>query len=180
MKIVDKMKLDDGKEIVFRTPTIKDSANVCAFYNKVIKETQFLSRITPVTLKEEKKWVESMGKKVKKKDAVYIGAFFSGKLIGSTSVERKSEQTQKHVGFFGICILQEFTGKGIGKKLMELAEKNARGMKIEIMFLSVYGQNNIAQGLYRKMGFNEIGKMSNGIKHGSEYDDDILMCKVLK
>src|SRR3989338_8751113 len=112
MKIIDKMKLDDGREIIIRFPEKNDAKEAWKFYNKVIKETESLSRITPVSLKDEKKWVDEVILKMKKKKSVNLFAEHDGKIIGSASIERKTDQRKSHVGRFGICILQEFTGIG--------------------------------------------------------------------
>ena len=55
-KTVDRVKIKKGKkeiEIVIRYPKRSDLTKIWKFYNKVIKETPFLARITPVSRKEE-------------------------------------------------------------------------------------------------------------------------------
>ncbi len=178
--ILDKMKLDDGRTIVFRYPRRSDLRQVWKYYNKVTKETEFLARITPIPLKDEKKWFEGMLKKIKKDDASYIIAECDGTVIGTSSIERRWEEVHKHVGNFGIAILNEYHGKKIGTKLMQLIEREAKKMNIEIMHFSVYATNSVAQGLYRKMGFVEVGRIPLTIRHRTKQDDEIIMYKVLK
>jgi ribosomal protein S18 acetylase RimI-like enzyme len=178
--MIDKMKLDDGREVIFRYPEKSDLRKMWKFYNKVINETEFLARITPVSLRDERKWFDAMLSKVKKKDQVYIIAECDGDMIGSTDINRKFEEVHKHVGAFGIAVLREYHGKKIGTRLMQLVEKEAKKMKIEILQLSVYGTNSVAQGLYRKMGFVEAGRVPLTIRHRSRQDDEIIMYKVIR
>ena len=171
-----------GKKIpvIIRYPKKSDVNGIWKFYNKVIKETEFLSRITPVSLKDEKKWVANAIKSMKKGNSAYIIIESDGKIVGSSTVERKSEEVHKHVGGFGIAILQEYTGIGLGRRLMELIEKEAKNMELEIIQLSVYGKNKVAHGLYKKTGFIEACKIPKLIKRKNSYDDDIIMYKALK
>lgn len=180
MKIIDKMKLDDGREIIIRFPEKNDAKEAWKFYNKVIKETESLSRITPVSLKDEKKWVDEVILKMKKKKSVNLFAEHDGKIIGSASIERKTDQRKSHVGRFGICILQEFTGIGLGRRMMTEIEKESRKMKLEVLELDVFGKNKIAQKLYNKMGFTSIGEIPRSVKIKDGYDSDIIMYKVLR
>jgi RimJ/RimL family protein N-acetyltransferase len=167
-------------EIVIRAPKRSDVREVWSFYNRVIRETPFLSRITPVPLSEEKKWLAGVLNKMKKKKAVQLLAEHDGKIVGSCSVEKGSEAAA-HTGTYGICVLQRYTGCGLGTKMTEhviaLAKKE---MKTEVLRLNVYHRNKIAQGLYKKMGFRYVGKIPNGRKRGRVYMDDIIMYKVLK
>lgn len=167
-------------EVVIRYPKKSDLMQIWKFYNKVIKETEFLARYSFVPLKEEKKWIEDVIGGMKKKDKVHLMAEAEGKIIGSASVERKNVERKKHSADFGIAILQEYSGLGIGRRLMTLLEKDARSININVIELGVYGRNKIAQGLYKKMGFKVVGRIPKCVKTRSGFDDDIIMYKVLK
>jgi len=170
-----------GKKIplIIRYPKRSDVKLVWKFYNKVIKETEFLARITPVSLKEEKKWIDDAIRKMKNCDGIQLFAEYNGKIVGSCSINRKSEQRQAHIGDVGICILQEFTGFGLGRQMMIAVEKESGNMKLKILELSFNDRNKIARKLYRKMGFIEAGKIPRAIKIRRGYDNDIKMYKVL-
>ena len=183
-KIVDRVKIKIGNkeiEIVIRYPKKSDLTKIWKFYNKVIKETEFLSRFSPVSLKEEKKWLKDVFQKIKKKNLVYLLVEHEGRIVGSTTVGREPDQSHLHEGVYGISILQSYTGFGIGKKLtnhvISLARKE---MKLEIIYLIVFGKNKIAQKFYRKSGFKYVGKIPKGVKRGKKYQDEIIMYKVLK
>ena len=172
----------NGKKIpiIIRYPKKTDARDVCTFFNKAIKETEFLARITSVSLKDEKKWIDDAIRKIENCDGVQLFAECNGKIVGSCSINRKSEQRQAHIGDMGICILQEFTGLGIGKCMMTVAEKESTNMKLRMLELSVNGKNKVARNMYRKIGFIEAGKIPRAIKTGRGYDNDIKMYKVLK
>lgn len=167
-------------EIILRYPKKSDVREVWKFYNKVIKETEFLSRIKPVTLKEEKTWVKSKIKSMRKGDSVQLLAECGDRIIGSSGVDRRPEQRMPHAGRFGIAILQEFTGLGIGRRMMAAIERESKHIGLRILELSVFGGNKIAQKFYKKMGFKKVGKIPRAIKIRKGFDDEIIMYKVLK
>ncbi len=130
----------NGKKtpVIIRYPKKSDVKEVWRFYNKVIKETENLSRISPVSLKDERKWIYDV-----------------------------------------IAILQEFTGLGLGTKMMTNLEKHIiSGLKI--LMLDVYEKNKIAQNLYKKMGFKSIGAVPYSVKTKKCFESGIIMYKVLK
>ncbi|MFA4820395.1 MAG: GNAT family N-acetyltransferase [Candidatus Aenigmatarchaeota archaeon] len=182
-KIIDTFFVEkEGKKmpIIIRYPKKSDLNNIWKFYNKVIKETPFLARMTSVGMKEEKKWFTKIFDDIKKKKYIYLIAEHDGKIIGSTTAGKKFSEVEQHVGSYGISILQWYAGLGIGTRLSENILRLAKEMKIEILELSVYSENKIAQGLYKKMGFKIAGKVPHGIKRGKKYMDNIFMYKVLK
>ena len=167
-------------EVTIRYPKKSDLRQIWKFYNKVIKETEFLPRITPVSLSDERKWLAGVLDGMRKNDKIQIFAEYDGRISGSCSIERRPTQRHAHIAGFGICILQEFTGMGLGKRLMREIEKEALKSRFKIVELSVYGRNKIAQSLYRKMGFKAGGKVPKAVKIRHGFDDDIKMFKVLK
>ena len=60
-------------------------------------------------------------------------------------------------------------------KVIEEAKKRLKGLRI--IRLSVFGNNPIAQKLYKKMGFSEYGKLPKGLLHKDAFIDHIYMYK---
>ncbi|MEK6888378.1 MAG: GNAT family N-acetyltransferase [Candidatus Aenigmatarchaeota archaeon] len=172
----------EGKKIpiIIRYPKKSDARGVWTFFNTAIKETEFLARVTPVPMKDETKWIKDAINKIKKRDMIQLFAEHDGKIVGSSSIRRRDRQRHEHIGDFGIVVLQEYTGVGIGNRLMLSTERQSSGMGLKMLQLSVYERNKIAQNLYRKMGFKVAGKIPNAAKTRKEYDNEIMMYKVLK
>ncbi|MFA6361837.1 MAG: GNAT family N-acetyltransferase, partial [Candidatus Shapirobacteria bacterium] len=112
---------------------------------------------------------------------VIIGAFVEKEVIGIGDISLGYGATN-HVGDFGITVAKKFRGEGIGKKLMELViQKSIENIKdLKIITLEVFGNNPIAQNLYKKMGFIEYGRLPGGLKRQGEFVDEILMYKKIK
>ena len=71
-------------------------------------------------------------------------------------------------------------GQGIGEKLVAVLTTRAKKiLKIKMIRLEVFSTNKRAIGFYKKMGFNKIGVIKNGLKHYGRYIDEIIMIKYL-
>lgn len=108
-------------------------------------------------------------------------AFVDNKLAGSASIILNN-LVRKHTGTFGIVIDDNFRGDGIGQSLMEtVIQESIKSIKdLKIITLEVFGDNLVAQNLYKKMGFIEYGRLPSGIKHKDNFVDAILMYKLVK
>lgn len=71
---------------------------------------------------------------------------------------------------YTFAVLPEFSGRGIGTKLLEEAEKTARENKMEAIRLDVLDRNEPAIKLYEKCGFEYIDTVDLGYgKYGLDY-----------
>jgi RimJ/RimL family protein N-acetyltransferase len=177
MEYIDIFITKSGKEVKFRYPTIDDAEILKNYINEIsLEETFILMQGVQKTLRDEIKWIRNFLKNPNK--TVIILAFVGEKLIGVSDISLKDE-AKKHIGSFGITITKEFRGDGVGEKLMGLviseSIKNIKDLKI--IELEVFGQNKIAQNLYRKLGFIEYGKLPKSLKRHGQFDDAIYMYK---
>ncbi|WCK56736.1 GNAT family N-acetyltransferase [Aneurinibacillus sp. Ricciae_BoGa-3] len=100
----------------------------------------------------------------------------NGKIVGNLTFRCGTRPRTVHAGEFGLTILQEYSGLGIGRRLMEFMLGWARDTKrIYKINLRVRDGNNRAIQLYRKMGFIEEGRIKRGFLIGEKFHDAILM-----
>ena len=88
----------------------------------------------------------------------------------------------KHEGVFGISVLKDYRGKGLGKLLMKLALDEAikNLPNLRIITLGVFSTNDLAKEMYKNFGFIEFGRLPEGIFHRGKYIDHIYMYKKVK
>lgn len=85
--------------------------------------------------------------------------------------ERIAHQTD-----FAISVKKKYWGIGVGTELMKIMIDFARANgKTEVIHLGVKEDNVAAIELYKKMGFEEIGRYRNYFKIGDKYWDELLM-----
>lgn len=174
-KIVKQFKID-GERVAFRYPRASDLEGLFELVNAIVDDKAMVSSQTKKTKKEERAWLVSILKNIKKKEGIYLVVEIGGKIMGNAGVERHKESSRKHVGVFGIMLRREIRGKGIGEKLLRcIIDEAKKVLKVKIITLEVMGSNKVAQHLYEKCGFRVVGTIKSGVRHYDRYEDDVLM-----
>ena len=179
MEYIDTFTSKSSKKINFRYQTIEDAEDLKNYINKISAEQSFiLLQGFQNTLESETNWLKDKLEKISKNQSVYLCGFYNDQLVACAEVELGIE-AKSHVGNFGISVALAFRGQSIGEKIMELTinESIKKLSELRIVTLEVFGQNQIGQNLYRKMGFTEYGKLPNSIKRRGQFDDAIYMYK---
>ena len=70
---------------------------------------------------------------------------------------------EKDTVWLGIAVSEGYTGKGLGKKIMNELISCAREKKIKDIRLSVYKNNIPAQKLYEKLGFEKVDETEESL-----------------
>jgi ribosomal protein S18 acetylase RimI-like enzyme len=182
MKIVYQGKTKTGKEIIIRYPEIGDELKLWEYINKLSKEKTFVRlQGEEVSKEDEAKYLNNLLLKIKEHQCVHLLVFCGDELISASGIEMR-DKTEKHLGIFGIAILNGFRGEGLGKLLMDLILKEAEKeiSDLKIVTLEVYSTNSIAQSLYQKMGFVQYGLLPKGISRAGTFEDAILMYKNIR
>lgn len=86
---------------------------------------------------------------------------------------------RRHVGAIGMCVHDEWQGKGIGKALMqaglELADNWLNLTRLE---LEVYTDNEAAIRLYERFGFEHEGTLRQHAFRDGRYVDSYMMARL--
>ncbi len=113
-------------------------------------------------------------------NSLFIAAEYKGKIIGVLNFSGGNRERIAHCGMFGMSVLKEYWGIGVGTSLVDFmldwAEETDIIKKIE---LQVRADNKRAIQLYKKMGFVVEGRLRRSIKIAGEYFDTLYMGKVI-
>lgn len=111
--------------------------------------------------------------------AVKLVALHEGEVIGNIGLEQYSRIRQRHVGAIGMGVAVAWQGKGVGSRLMEAVLDVADNwMNLRRVELTVYFDNEAAQGLYRKFGFETEGRLRDYAVRDGVYVDAISMARL--
>jgi RimJ/RimL family protein N-acetyltransferase len=109
-------------------------------------------------------------------DNFALGAFDPA-LIGMIGFFREPRGKTRHKGgIWGMYVVREAQGRGVGRALLEAAIAEARRIQgLEQIGLYVVSGNQVACHLYRSFGFEVYGVERHALKIGDQYYDEDLM-----
>lgn len=174
--------MDILNSISFRMVERRDTDILLDYINTLSKEqTYIMYQGRQLTFEAEDRYIEQFVRDVEMGNAVKILAFYEDQLVGVADATRSVYETEPHICTFGIMMKKEWRGKGIGSLLMDktLEAVVTHMAGISIIRLGVFGNNPIAERMYRKKGFIQYGVLPKGLKHKEDYVDHIFMYKRL-
>lgn len=167
----------NNQKILIRPPKMSDLESSLGMINSLVEEKAMLTVQKKLTLKEEREYLEKI---IKDRNSIHLFLIIDKEVMGSARVT-KNNGTKNHIGELGISLRKEARGKGLGEKLTkEVISKAIKKFKLKIITLEVYSKNKIAQNLYKKIGFQKIGIIKEGIKYFDTYEDVVIMVKYIK
>jgi len=152
---------------------------ILEFVNELGEEDTFLSFYPgkKITREEEEVWLNNRLKQIENKSQLIYWAVFDGKIVGGVDITRGATVREWHIGTVGLMVRKDFRGEGLGKFLLEFVLKKAKELGIRTANLGVFSDNDIARRLYCKVGFEEYGKLPDGLLRKNKFSDHIYMFK---
>lgn len=102
--------------------------------------------------------------------------------LGTVGFSRnESEKTAHRAILWGMYVVPEARGRGIGKRLIdELIKRAEQTVDLEHICLAVVTSNKPACRLYENAGFKTYGTEPRALKVGAHYYDEYLMVRHVK
>lgn len=170
------MILKNGMVLTIEKATKDDAEKVVNYLNVVGGESDNLTfglNGFGSTVEAEEEFIENL--LTSNTSAMFIGKV-DGEIMCVGNVTGYKRERLAHQSDIAISVKKEFWGMGVGSCLMQTMIDFARGTgTTEILHLGVRAGNETAMKLYRKMGFEEIGRNKNLFKIQGVYHDEILM-----
>ena len=163
-----------GKRVKLRAFREDDLKNALAMMNNQAV-TRYLQFMRPISLVQERAWIESMMRgdhpdafsyAIDSSDGEYLGS------VGLMHIDRRNRSAE-----LGISIARpEEWGKGYGTEAALLMLRHGfEELNLHRIHLRVYAYNARGQKSYAKLGFVEEGRLREGhFRHGA-YHDVVLM-----
>ena len=170
------MILKNGMELIISRTKKEDAREIVEFLNIIGGESDNLTfgkNEFHMSVEDEEKYLEEVENS--KTTAFFIGRI-DGKIVCSCSLISPKRERLAHQATLGISVKKEYWNMGIATELMKVMIDFAKSNgQTEIIHLGVRADNHSAIHLYKKMGFEEIGRYKNFFKVNGEYFDDVLM-----
>lgn len=170
------IKLNNGCMASIRNASKSDAKEMLIYIDRISKESDNLTfgeGEFGITLDQEENFIESISMK---NNALFIVAEMEGKIIGNLSFAGGVRPRTAHTGEFGVSVLKEYWGLGVGTELITyLIQWCKQTGIVRKVNLKVRSDNYSAIHVYKKLGFNEEGVITRDLLIGSEFYDSILM-----
>lgn len=166
--------------ITIRSAEKRDAKELSEVRLKIDGETEYLDREPGEAL------INKCGfKRLIKRDSesprnLFLVAEVDGRIVGFSRCEGNDLKRTKHRIEFGVCILKDYWGFGIGTLFLEESISWATANRISKITLLVLESNEKAIQLYKKYGFKVEGMLKNDkILSDGKYYNTVIMGKML-
>lgn len=163
MKYEQKIVLKNGKEALIRNGNASDGLAVYEVFNLTHAETDYLLSYPDENSFVPEQEARFLEEKAESPNETELIAIIDGKVAGTAGIEAVGKKYKvKHRAEFGISVLKEYWGLGLGKALTEACIQCAKDAGYDQVELNVVAENDRAISLYRSFGFVEYGRNPRG------------------
>ena len=168
-----------GRAVTLRIMGPHDARAMRDFLNAISIEHTFITwQGEIISLLEEEAFLLAELRRFDEHESVRVLAWVGRDLVGIANVTLRT-RVERHVGDLGISIARDYRADGIGRLLLDQTLDLAAEWltELEVVALSVFGNNEVAIRLYQQMGFVEYGRLVNGVRHLGQLVDNVLMAR---
>lgn len=163
MKYNKTIALKNGKSCCIRNGIESDGQAVLECFNLTHEETDYLLSYPDENSYDPAKEGQFLKQKSESENEVQLVAEVDGKIVGIAGIEAVGAKYKvRHRAEFGISVIKDFWGLGIGRALVEACIESARAAGYLQLELSAVAENARAISLYKAFGFSEYGRNPKG------------------
>lgn len=175
-----KYKLKDGREVIIRSLRSEDAESNNEFRRKLSTETKFTLHYEGMDLpsiEETKRWIESYENNPQ---FIALAAFDGDAVIAglSLSLPRPNHPWAGHVGYFGMAVLENYSGNGIATQLLRTLDGHAIKVGVTRIEATVRTENIKAVNLYKKCGYTIEGTRKSSTYIDGKFHDEFFIAKL--
>ncbi len=173
--------LKDGRTAIMQSPVSAHAHQMISYMKTMSAETECVGRYPEEIVETPEYEAELLDKTLESPNSVQISVFVDGVLAANATVTPYSSRIKfRHRAIFGIAVLKEYWGLGMGRLLTNACMQCARGMGYAQIELTALEENRKGIALYESVGFERWGRLEGGshLKDGS-IKAEIYMVKYL-
>lgn len=164
---------------IIRSAMEKDAKNLSEVRFQIDGETENLDREKGEAFIDELGFKQIINDDTESIINLFLVAEVNERIVGFSRCEGSKLKRSSHKVEFGVCVLKEYWGYGIGKNLLKEAVNWADLNEIKKITLNVLETNDKAIKLYKKYGFEEEGVLKEDkLLSDGNYYNTILMGRI--
>lgn len=165
MKYNQKIIAKNGQEILIRNAEASDGEAVLENFNLTHAETDYLLSYPGEIGFDAEQESSFLERRADSRNEIELLALVDGKIVGTAGIGAIGAKYKVvHRAEFGISVLKEYWGLGIGRILMEVCIQCAKDAGYLQLELDVVADNERAVSMYKKAGFVEYGRNPKGFR----------------
>ena len=165
MRYAKTVLLTGGTELLVRNAVASDARALRDIMQHTHSETDYLLSYPDEQSVDDEQEARSLAEMERSDNEVELVAVLGGRIVGSAGVAAVGGRRKVvHRARFGISVLKDCWGLGIGRALMEACIDCARRAGYTQLELEVVADNQRAVSLYRRAGFEEYGRNPRGYR----------------
>ncbi|WP_058303112.1 GNAT family N-acetyltransferase [Gorillibacterium timonense] len=176
MIIAEQDYLVKGVSYSIRSAARGDAAELSDLRVMIDGETEYLDREAGEAFLDQTAFEQIIRTDTESPRNLFLVAVAHDRIVGFSRCEGSSLKRLSHKVEFGICIIREAWGYGIGKNLMKESITWADSSGIKKIALHVLATNHKAIELYKHFGFEVEGRLRNDkfLSDGNYYDTIVM------
>ena len=168
MRYAKTVVLKGGAELLVRNAVASDARVLCETMRRTHAQTDYLLSYPDEQSVDDEQEARSLEETERSGNEVELVAMIDGRIVGTAGVTAVGGRRKgRHRARFGISVLKEHWGMGIGRVLMEACIDCARRAGYAQLELEVVADNERAVSLYRRAGVEEYGRNPRGYRSSS-------------
>lgn len=152
-------------EYSFRRAHNRDNKVVASIFNYFVENSFAAYSDTPVS-------TDFFNEQLESAYPFYVIETRDGEVIGFGSIRPYSHhETLKRAATAMYFILPNYTGKGLGRRLLDVLTVEAKKMGVETLLVHISSKNKASLEFHKKSGFQKCGRFRRiGRKFGQDFD----------
>jgi L-amino acid N-acyltransferase YncA len=153
-----------NNEIIIRNKKEEDTERILEIVNSFVKDS--------FAAYSDEYYSPSIVDEWSKKAKVFLVLEMENKIVGFGFVAPyKPHKSCSHVGVLTYFILKEYSGKGLGTKLINRLISKGKNLGITNYLAHISSKNEQSLNFHKKHGFQEVGRFKNmAVKLGESLD----------
>ena len=165
MRYAKTVLLAGGQELLVRNGVASDARALRETTQRTHAQTDYLLSYPDEQRADDEQEARLLAETERSNNEVELVAVVDGQIVGSAGVTVVGGRRKvAHRARFGISILKEYWGMGIGRVLMDACIDCAPRACYAQLELEVVADNERALSLYRRAGFEEYGRNPRGYR----------------
>ncbi|RXJ00271.1 GNAT family N-acetyltransferase [Anaerobacillus alkaliphilus] len=176
MKIYPKEYESTSLSYTIRSAVEADAHSLSKLRLQIDGETEFLDREKGEGYIDEQEFKQLIEDDTRSDRNIFLVAEVNEKIVGFSRCEGNTLKRSSHKVEFGVCVLKEYWGYGIGKNFLKESCQWADANGIKKIALYVLETNEKAIDLYKRFGFEVEGVLRNDkfLSDGNYYNTIVM------